>query len=341
MKRNYGIDLLRITVMLFVAALHIIGIGGVITGAELLSPQFLTAQLLRIAMLCAVDCYALISGFVGWSKQPKLSSLAMLWVRAVIFCVVITGVFSRFYELDYKTLLSAVLPVTTSQYWYLTAYVGLFVAMPLLNFALQKMPKRELTLTLSGILLLLDMESRQWYMSTCGDAIYIFTDYGLDQLGEIILPWLSSGYYYQAFQTWLSELPEYVDAYNGKSPIDGYVKPDEYESPYGDEIIYYYDENIGIGIQPFPIALITGLVAAIVTILIMRSKMNTARLQNGAVDYLKDGSFHLRQRSDMFLYSRVTKTRRQQNTTRSSMGGGSSVHRSSGGVRHGGRGGRF
>lgn len=195
--------------------------------------------------------------------------------------------------------------------------------------------------TNSGILLLLDMESRQWYMSTCGDAIYIFTDYGLEQLGEVILPWLSSGYYYQAFQSWLNELPEYVDAYNGKSPIDGYVKPDEYESPYGDEIIYYYDENIGIGIQPFPIALIIGLVAAIVTILIMRSKMNTAKLQSGAVDYLKDGSFQLRQRSDMYLYSRVTKTRRQQNTTRSHMGGGSSVHRSSGGISHGGRGGRF
>lgn len=189
----------------------------------------------------------------------------------------------------------------------------------------------------SGILLLLDMEAREWYMSTCGDAIYIFTDYGLDQLGETILPWLSSGYYYQAFEVWLNELPSFVDAYNGKSPIDGYVKPDEYESPYGEEIVYY-ESYVGIT-NPFLIALVIGLVAAIVTILIMRSRMNTARLQSGAVDYLKDGSFHLRQRSDMFLYSRVSKTRRQQNTTHS--GGGSSVHRSSGGVRHGGRGGRF
>ena len=52
MKRNYGIDLLRVTAMGFVAALHIIGIGGIITGSELLSVEFLTAQFLRIAMLC-------------------------------------------------------------------------------------------------------------------------------------------------------------------------------------------------------------------------------------------------------------------------------------------------
>ena len=189
----------------------------------------------------------------------------------------------------------------------------------------------------TGILLLLDMESREWYMSTCGDAIYIFTDYGLDQLGETILPWLSDGEYYRAFLAWLSELSPYVKAYRNGSPIDGYVPPDEYESPYGEEI-YYYEDHVGIRVKPFPIALLIGLVASGITILIMRSRMNTAKLQKSAANYLKDGSFHLRRRSDMFLYSRVTKTPRPKE---SSGGGGSSVHRSSGGVSHGGRGGRF
>lgn len=186
----------------------------------------------------------------------------------------------------------------------------------------------------SGILLLLDMQAREWYMSTCGEAIYIFTDYGLYLLGEEILPWLSSGDYYNAFCVWLEALPEYVDAYRSNSIIDGYVQPDEYESPYGEDIVYYDSPGIE---NPFPIALVIGLVAAIIVILIMRAQMNTARLQSGAVDYLKDGSFHLRQRSDMFLYSRVSRTAKPQNTS----SGGSSVHRSSGGVSHGGRGGRF
>ena len=87
----------------------------------------------------------------------------------------------------------------------------------------------------SGILLLLDMEAREWYMSTCGDAIYIFTDYGLEQLGNEILPWLSTGAYYQAFTTWLVSLPRYVDAYRMGSPIDGFAQPDGYESDYRGE----------------------------------------------------------------------------------------------------------
>ena len=189
----------------------------------------------------------------------------------------------------------------------------------------------------SGILLLLDMDAREWYISTCGEAIYMFTDYGLERLGEQILPWLSEGEYYRAFDTWLDELSQYVDAYHRGAPIDGYVAPDEYESPYGDEI-YYYDDHVGLRIRPFPTALLIGFVAAVISILVMRSKMNTAKLQSGAANYLKDGSFRLRQRTDMYLYSRVTKQAKPQNNT---SGGGSSVHRSSGGVSHGGRGGRF
>ena len=189
----------------------------------------------------------------------------------------------------------------------------------------------------SGILLLIDMDSREWYMSTCGDAIYIFTDYGLDALGQTILPWLSDGEYYRAFLAWLSALPSYVKAYQQGSPMDGFVPPDAYDSPSGEEI-YYYDDHVGIPVRPFPVGLIVGLVAAVITILVMRSQMNTAKLQKSAANYLKDGSFHLRRRSDMFLYSRVSRRAKPKNNT---SGGGSSVHRSSGGVSHGGRGGRF
>ena len=183
MKRNYGIDLLRLTAMCFVAALHIIGIGGIITGSELLSGQFLTAQLLRIAMLCAVNCYALISGYVGWDRRPKLSAPAMLWLKAVLFCLGITVFFARTHQFDYKTWLSALLPVTTGQYWYLTAYAGLFVLMPILNFSVRNMPEKEMTMTLSGILLLFCILP----ISPLTDAFYLHDGYSAAWLAVMYL----------------------------------------------------------------------------------------------------------------------------------------------------------
>ena len=183
MKRNHGIDLLRITAMVLVAALHIIGIGGIITGSELLSPQFLTAQFLRIAMLCAVNCYALISGYVGWDRRPKLSGIAMLWGKAVVCCVIITVLFSRTMVLDYRTWISALIPVTTGQYWYLTAYAGLFVLMPVLNFTVRQMPRKELTAALAGILLLFCLLP----ISPLTDAFYLHDGYSVLWLAVMYL----------------------------------------------------------------------------------------------------------------------------------------------------------
>lgn len=183
MKRNYGIDLLRITAMGFVAGLHIIGIGGIITGSELLSGQFLTAQLLKTAMLCAVNCYALISGFVGWDRSPKLSALGLLWLKTLLFCVGITAFFALSSPLDWKVLLGVVFPVSTGQYWYLTAYVGLFVLMKLLNGAIAAMPKRELTWTLAGIFLLFSILP----ISPLTDAFWLHDGYSVLWLAVMYL----------------------------------------------------------------------------------------------------------------------------------------------------------
>ena len=180
----------------------------------------------------------------------------------------------------------------------------------------------------SGILLLLNMGTREWYMSTCGEAIYIFTDYALENLGDRIVPDLSNVRYYDAFDSWVNELFWYVESYRSPDKTDDIIwqGDDDYEIHYTDADRYY-----------LPIALLVGFVAALVTVLIMRSSMNTAKLQSQAQEYITPGSFRLTRQSDVYLYSRVTKSAKPKNNS----SGGSSVHRSSGGVSHGGRGGRF
>ncbi len=187
----------------------------------------------------------------------------------------------------------------------------------------------------NGLLFLLAMAEREWYISTCGNVIYALTDYGIQQLGEGILPYLSSGDWYSGFHCFLDSLPYYLDAYEAGSPIDGYADySGDYYHSRQDEVVYYDREP-----QPsFLLSLIIGLVSGGIVILIMRSTMNSKRAQRGASVYLKEGSWNLYSHHDIYLYSNVTKTKRQQNT---SSCGGSSVHRSSGGRSHGGGGGRF
>ena len=186
-----------------------------------------------------------------------------------------------------------------------------------------------------GVLFLLAMEEREWYISTAGNGIYALTDYGIQQVGFVMIPYLSEGDYYGAFDVYYDELPMYFDALEKGAPIDGYA---DYSEDYyhGDqEEVVYYEEEFSPSLL---LSLVIGLVVAGISLLIMRASMNTKRQQHSAGEYVKAGSYQLHRQQDLFLYSNVSKVRRQQS---SSSGGGSSVHSSSGGRSHGGGGGRF
>ena len=156
MKRNYGIDLLRIIAMFFVIILHIVGVGGICANAELLSVNFLTSQFLRTATFCAVNIYALISGFVGWNRKPKLSGLLNLWLKVICFCLFAT-VFTWLRDdalVGWADVTKALSPVKNATYWYFSAYVGLFFFSPILNHAARSITPGEARLAVGGLSLI-------------------------------------------------------------------------------------------------------------------------------------------------------------------------------------------
>ena len=77
-ERNYGIDLLRIVSMIMVVTLHIMNAGGVLGATERMSAKYELASLLQIMTYCAVNCYALISGYVGVNSKFKISNILFL-----------------------------------------------------------------------------------------------------------------------------------------------------------------------------------------------------------------------------------------------------------------------
>ena len=186
----------------------------------------------------------------------------------------------------------------------------------------------------SGCIFLMAMAEREWYISTCGDAIYALTDYGIQVVGETALSCLSGDNYAEVFTVYLSLLEEHFQAYRQGTPIDGNA---DYSGDYyhGDqETVVSYEEDSSPSIV---LSLIIGFIVAGISVLIMRSSMNTKKRKHTATEYMKKDSFHLMRHNDIFLYSNVSKVRKQQNTG----SGGSSVHRSSGGRSHGGGGGKF
>lgn len=187
----------------------------------------------------------------------------------------------------------------------------------------------------SGVLFLLSMEQRDWYISTSGEAIYALTDYGIAQLGESAVPYFGEQAYYEGFLTFLDQLPAYFAAYQAGTPIDGRADTSGGFYHGQQETVVHGPKSGKINLL-WP--LVIGLAVAGLTVGAMAGMMNTKQARWGASEYLKGDSFRLRRQQDLFLYSNVSKIRRQEPPSNS---GGSSVHTSASGRSHGGGGGKF
>lgn len=77
-ERNWGIDSLRVLCMFMIVIWHILWHGGVLANVSVPSLQYDIAWLLAMLAFGAVNCYGLISGYVGVRSRFKLSNLVEL-----------------------------------------------------------------------------------------------------------------------------------------------------------------------------------------------------------------------------------------------------------------------
>ena len=149
-ERNYGVDLLRIVAMYMVVVLHVLGKGGILYSLPKLSISYGTAWFLEIAAYCAVNCYALISGYVGVRGRFRLSSIMSLWLQVVFYTVGITLLFCAFQPevVEFEHIMRAFMPATYKQYWYFTAYLIVFFVSPFINAGFNMLKKRDIKILL-------------------------------------------------------------------------------------------------------------------------------------------------------------------------------------------------
>ena len=152
-KREYGIDLLRIIAAFMVTVLHVLGQGGILSHAESGGAAYWLAWLLEIAAYCAVNCFALISGYVTVSRGVRIKNVLSLWLQAAFYSVVISAVFfiAAPETLTAKNAVAAFLPILGRQWWYLSSYFGMLVLLPLLNAGLNKITDRALGVILATV----------------------------------------------------------------------------------------------------------------------------------------------------------------------------------------------
>ena len=135
---NQGIDLLRIVAMFMILILHILGQGGILKNlvyvpSELLS-KYGVVWLIETICFVATNCFALITGWNCYGLPHKWKRLVELWVLVLFYSIGITVMFTLFgYHTNTYIWIKSFFPVLYSNYWYVTAYVGMFLFIPMMN----------------------------------------------------------------------------------------------------------------------------------------------------------------------------------------------------------------
>lgn len=170
----------------------------------------------------------------------------------------------------------------------------------------------------SGILFLIDMDTREIYLLTTGKAISMYNDVRVEKILDSITPYISSKKYTEASQLFLTVMSNYMKEGSPKTNESRYAISDSGEISKSIPIL-------GILIFSF---IVTGII-----IVVMAYYNKLVRVANSSREYLKKESVKIDKISDNFLGSNVVKIPISHNT-----GGGSSTSSGSSGISHGGGG---
>lgn len=154
-KINTGINLFKLFSMFMIALLHVLGMGGII-GAAAGTSSYYPVYLMQNAAFCAVNCYALVSGYLMLGKKIKPSRITELWFEVFFYSVSISAIMMIVYRdlFSARNIVYAVTPIISNQYWYMTSYFMMYLFVPMMNKFADAANKKVFTATIVVILVL-------------------------------------------------------------------------------------------------------------------------------------------------------------------------------------------
>lgn len=158
-NRSANFELLRLIAMLMVVSLHYLSKGQVlpeftekVTGNEYL------ACLLESFSIVAVNAFVLLSGYFLVNSEFKCRRVVQLIGQALFYTLLVPAVLIAvgilpLSNMDIYALLNNILPVQMEHYWFITAYVLLYLFTPILNIAVRQMKQKQLGMLIMMLLL--------------------------------------------------------------------------------------------------------------------------------------------------------------------------------------------
>lgn len=153
--RESNIELLRIVLMLMIIGFHLIvhgaQMGGPIGDHVIDNESSVAYVFLKSFLVIAVNCFVFISGF--YRIRFKIRTILSLFFQAIFYSLTITFAADMLSlePINFKAYLKALFAVFSGTWWFLTAYLGLYLLSPLLNNAIDSFHKYQFLFILISV----------------------------------------------------------------------------------------------------------------------------------------------------------------------------------------------
>lgn len=158
--RLANLELLRCIAMMMVVVLHFLGKGKLLPelDEQSMGATGYGAWLLESFCIVAVNVYMFISGYFLSTSSFKPSRLLRLWLQIWFYsvCFGLIGAFTGILTetaFDTHYLLTLIFPVSMGHYWFLTAYVFLYLLLPFVGRGVKQMSRQQMQVSI-GLLFL-------------------------------------------------------------------------------------------------------------------------------------------------------------------------------------------
>lgn len=155
-KRESNFELLRIISMVMVITLHYLGHGGVLSGVDKFSANFVIVNLLESFSIYAVNIYVLISAYFLSDSTFRINRVVKTWVQVVIYSggIYILLTLMGLIKFNIIDLVKSFLPIIFNQYSFVSAYIIILLLSPYFNKLINTLSKMELV-RLNSILIVI------------------------------------------------------------------------------------------------------------------------------------------------------------------------------------------
>ena len=197
--------------------------------------------------------------------------------------------------------------------------------------------------TWDGLLFLIDMDNRQMYITTTGEAIRIYNDNRINSILDRTYTYIAKQDYYNCAKSFVTATTSYAKSGIPKENTNSHINSSTGNIVY-DDVGSLVRALVNLG-HSMLFGAIAGGIITLIFILVANSKHKVVRKATQAKQYLVNGSVSYSAKEDRFISTHTTRVydppSSSSSSSSSSSGGHSSTHSSSSGGSHGGGGRSF